>query len=505
MANLQAVLGKRPALIAFGAGLVAAGGQAPVSLPWLTLAGLAVAFLLFTKAPRARRAAWIGWAFGTGYFAAALFWIVEPFVVDPVRHGWMAPFALIGLAGGLALFWALAFGLAARASTGWTRAMAWAVLLSAAELLRSYVFTGFPWALIGHVWVGWAPMQLAAWVGPAGLTLLTLLPVALGGLVWQRKRPMLLPLLAIWAALYGFGLWQQAQPMPETANTQIVRLVQPNAAQHLKWAPDFAPLFFADAVAFTRAPATPRPDLIIWPETAVPVLLERAAGAFQRITAAADGVPLVLGIQRYDGMLAYNSLVYLDEQGELTALYDKHHLVPFGEYLPGSGLFANTRLAGLVGDYGYSSGPGAELVDLGPLGRVLPLICYEAIFPQDVRAAPERPDWLLQITNDAWFGTLSGPYQHLAQARLRAVEQGLPFVRAANTGVSAVIDSRGKVTAFLGLGLAGYLDARLPPALPATLYSRTGDTPMAVLLALLGLIVFVYKARKPIDALKADP
>lgn len=504
MANLQGGLGKRPALIAFGVGLVAAAGQAPVSLPWLTLAGLAVAYLLFTNETRAKRAAWIGWAFGTGYFAAALFWIVEPFMVDPVRHGWMAPFALIGLAGGLALFWALAFGLAKRVKQGWWRALAWAVLLSAAELARSYVFTGFPWALIGHVWVGWAPMQLAAWVGPVGLTFLTVLPVALGIAAWSRKA-FLLPILGTCAALYGFGLWQQAQPMPETLEPKILRLVQPNAAQHLKWDPDYAPLFFADAVAFTRAPATPRPDLIIWPETAVPVLLERAAGAFQRITAAADGVPLVLGIQRYDGMLAYNSLVYLDGQGALTALYDKHHLVPFGEYLPGSGLFLNTRLAGLVGDYGYSSGPGAELVDLGPLGRVLPLICYEAIFPQDVRAAPERPDWLLQITNDAWFGTLSGPYQHLAQARLRAVEQGLPFVRAANTGVSAVIDARGKVTAFLPLGQAGYLDASLPPALPATLYARTGDAPVAVLLALLGLMVFAFRARKPIDAPKADP
>jgi apolipoprotein N-acyltransferase len=383
------------------------------------------------------------------------------------------------------------------------------VFLSAAELARSYVFTGFPWALIGHVWVDWAPMQLAAWVGPLGLTLVTVLPVALGVVAFQRKTAALLAIFAACAGFYGFGLWQQAQPMPETGpeteNAQIVRLVQPNAAQHLKWDPDYAPLFFRDAVDFTRAPATPRPDLIIWPETAVPVLLERAEAAFQRITAAADGVPLVLGIQRYDGILAYNSLVYLDEQGELTALYDKHHLVPFGEYLPGSGLFANTRLAGLVGEYGYSAGPGAQLVDLGPLGRVLPLICYEAIFPQDVRAAPERPDWLLQITNDAWFGTLSGPYQHLAQARLRAVEQGLPFVRAANTGVSAVIDARGNVTAFLGLGQAGYLDAALPPALPETLYAKTGDAPMALFLTLLGLLIFASKARKPIDARKAGP
>ena len=481
-----------------------------MSLPWLTLAGLAVAYLLFTKDLRTKRAAWIGWAFGTGYFAAALSWIVEPFMVDPVRHGWMAPFALIGLAGGLALFWALAFGLAAKAGAEagakagaeaeWRRALAWAALLSAAELTRSYVFTGFPWALIGHVWVGWAPMQLAAWVGPLGLTLLTVLPVALGVVAFQRKTPALLAVFAVCAGLYGFGLWQQAQPMPEVENAPIVRLVQPNAAQHLKWDPDYAPLFFRDAVDFTRAPATLRPDLIIWPETAVPVLLERAEAAFQRITAAADGVPLVLGIQRYDGILAYNSLVYLDAQAELTALYDKHHLVPFGEYLPGSGLFSNTRLAGLVGDYGYSAGPGATLVDLGALGRVLPLICYEAIFPQDVRAAPERPDWLLQITNDAWFGTLSGPYQHLAQARLRAVEFGLPFVRAANTGVSAVIDARGKVTGFLPLGQAGYLDAALPPALPETLYARTGDAPVTLFLALLGGLVFALRARKQIDA-----
>ncbi|MCP3970371.1 MAG: apolipoprotein N-acyltransferase [Rhodobacteraceae bacterium] len=483
--------------------MLAALGQAPVSLPWATLAGLVIAFVLFVRTDAPRAAAWVGWAFSAGYFAASLFWIVEPFFVDPLRHGWMAPFALAAMAGGLGLFWAAAGWLARwLAGSGWSGALAWAVCLALAELARSYVLTGFPWALIGHVWIDWGPMQLAAWVGPHGLTLLTLLAAALPVAAWGKRRALVPLVVAPFVALYAFGVWQADRFIPEPGQIRpVLRLVQPNAPQHLKWHPDHALTFFERMESYTAAASTPRPNLIIWPETSVPTILNHAESALDRIAAAADGVPVVFGIQRLEGARFHNSLIVLDRAGEVAEIYDKHHLVPFGEYVPAGDLAARVGITAFAAQqgYGYSPGSGTRLIDLGRLGLALPLICYEAIFPQDVAAAPERPDWLMQITNDAWFGQVAGPYQHLAQARLRAVEQGLPMVRVANTGVSAVIDARGAIEAQLGLGEAGYLDEGLPPALPPTLYARTGDRGAAIVLLLLLLGLLSLRWRKPID------
>ena len=213
------------------------------------------------------------------------------------------------------------------------------------------------------------------------------------------------------------------------------------------------------------------------------------------IAAAAGGAPVALGLQRVVGEQAWNSLTVITTDGAETARYDKAHLVPFGEYIPAGDLayrlFGLRAFASQAGA-GYTAGPGAVVLDLGPrLGSVLPLICYEAVFPQDIRTAASRPGWLLQITNDAWFGTLTGPFQHAALARLRAVEFGLPLVRAANTGVTAVYDARGRVVATLPFGTEGALDAVLPGALPATPYARLGEVPVLLLLAgLLGLAIW---------------
>ena len=485
------------------AGAAAALGQAPVSVPFAAVLGLAWLFHLVSGSADFRRAATLGWAGGAGYFAVALFWIVEPFLVEAAVHGWMAPFALIGLSGGLALLWAPALGIARMLAGGPLRAaLAFAVLLGAAELARSYLLTGFPWALIGHVWIGWAPMHLAAWIGPHGLTLLTTLSAAAAAAAARRKAILVPAALAPFAILYAAGAWMGARPIPTEVGRPVVRLVQPNAAQHLKWDPFHAREFVERQIRFTAAGAADRrPDLIVWPETALPLPLRNSGPTLERVVAAAAGVPVALGIQRLDGPDAYNSLIAIDGSGKLAEIYDKRHLVPFGEYLPGAGILERLGL-GLFADHmgvgqGFSAGSGPRLIDPGGLGPTLPLICYEAIFPQDLRGAPARPEWLLQLTNDAWFGRISGPYQHLAQARLRAVEQGLPMIRAANTGISAAIDARGRIAAELPLGEAGYLDVALPAALPPTPYSRTGDLPAAALLLLAfgGLCVARFRER----------
>ncbi len=488
------------------AGAAGSLGLAPYGLWPVTLIALALLPALLLACARPRAAALTGWAFGVGWFALALSWIIDPFLVDPDRYAWMAPFALVFLAGGLALFWGAAFWGAHRLARGPAgRIAALVVTLSLAEFARAYLLTGFPWAALAQIWVGTPADQLLAWIGPQGLALTTLCVAVLPGwaLACRATRRgwalALLPALVFaFAAFAAFGLGAgRSDPVATTG--AVVRLIQPNAPQQQKWDPTYIPVFFKRQIDFTAA--APRPDLIVWPESAVPVLLEDAAPTLARIAQAAAGADVVLGIQRFEGWRVYNSLIHLDGDGQVVGLYDKHHLVPFGEYVPFGDLAARVGISGFAAreGQGYSAGPGPRLLDLGALGPALPLICYEAVFPQDVNAAPERPRLLLQITNDAWFGTRTGPYQHLAQARMRAIEQGVPLVRAANTGISALIGPRGAVINSIPLGQAGYVDALLPAPLAPTIYARTGDRPVFVLLLLVwgAFMVVQWRRRSP--------
>jgi len=487
-------LARRFGALALGAGF--ALGQPPFDLWWAAIAALVALFVL-SRADRASGpAGWTGWLFGTGYFAVSLHWIYQPFQVDVALTGWMAPFAVIGLSCGLALLWALAFWLGRRVSgSTYGIALCWAVM----ELVRAYLFTGFPWGLVGYVW---APTPAAQWhavFGPHGLTLVTLLLAALAAqAILQRSAVIGGAVIGATGALW-IGGTALTPGLQDLTNRPVVRLIQPNAPQHQKWDRAYMPVFFNRQVDFTAQ--RPEPDLIVWPETAVPNLLDDAGATFDVIAQAAAGTPVVLGIQREEERRYFNSLVRLDARGAVSDLYDKHHLVPFGEYMPAASFFARFDILGLAAraDAGYSAGPGPALVDLGQLGQALPLICYEAVFPQDVNGAPSRPDLLLQITNDAWFGTYAGPQQHLAQARLRAIEQGVPMIRVANTGISAVIDPAGRIIDALPLGRAGFLDVPVPVAGAPTLYARSGDW-LALLAAFVAFGALVIRERRnPID------
>lgn len=479
-------------VLALAAGAVMALGTPPYDLwPVAILAIVAI----FTILRRARSWAPIGWAAGTGYFGVSLSWIVEPFFIEPEIYGWMAPFALVGLAAGLALFWAAACGIAARLPGN--RFLALAALWTAAEFARSTILTGFPWSLLGYLWLETPVIQWVSVIGPHGLTFVTLALAALAAAAGARS--------AVAAAigtvlLWGGGLWL-TPPLQDLEGRPVVRLVQPNAPQTEKWDPARQQIFYERQLDFTAAPADDparAPALVVWPETALPMLLEDAGNAFAAMTDAAtthdpDGVPIATGILRYEDGHYYNALTVV-EDGVAGQVYDKHHLVPFGEYMPLPELVSRLGLRALAARAtgGFAAGPGPRPMPLGPLGIALPLICYEAVFPQDIHAAAFRPDWMLHVTNDAWFGTWSGPYQHLAQSRIRAIEQGVPLLRAANTGVSASIDGAGRVLASLDLGQAGYVDAPLPPPLRVTPYSRTGDWPLLVLLigAIAAALVF---------------
>ncbi len=479
-------------------GAVAASGLAPLGYWFATLLALVLIAPLFLASETPRRAAVLGWAFATGYFAHALSWIVEPFLVDAQRHAWMAPFALVFMSGGLALFWALAFGVARRVGgSAVGQGALLAAVLSLAEFGRGYLLTGFPWAGIAQIWVDTPVAQLLSLIGPYGLGALTLfatLPLGAAAFSARSPRDLATP-SAITAGCAVLALGYAATRPPVETSGHVVRLIQPNAPQHQKWDPDYAPLFFARQLEFTVA--EPRPDLIVWPETSVPAWLGSAQPYLSAIAEAAQGTPVFLGIQRAEGQRIYNSMIYLNAEGQQQGLYDKHHLAPFGEYVPFGDLMARFGIHGLAATTGngFSAGPGAALLQAGPLGKAMPLICYEAVFTQDVLAAPGRADFLLQITNDAWFGTWSGPYQHLAQAQMRAIEQGLPMMRSANTGVSAMIDPLGRITKALALGQAGFVDADLPRPQAPTIYSRIGDNPVFVVLLI--LIALLWRHSRP--------
>ena len=466
-------------------GVIAALGQAPQDWWFVTLIALAV--WLAWPVVSAKSAFRAGWLFGFGYFAVSLRWIVSPFLVEPDVTGWMAPFGILFMALGGGLFWALSRWAAYRIAPNSLSVAA--LMLIGAEVTRSYILTGFPWALLGHIWIDTPLAQLAAFGGPHLLTAITVgLALALT-LLWQRRYGA--ALATVLAVIAWVTLTLPAAPV---VDGPIVRLVQPNARQVEKWDPEHAQKFFNRLVDFTAQGE--RPDLVVWPETAISYLLEYAGDALDEASDAARGAPIVLGINRREGARYYNALVTLERGAIISSVYDKAHIVPFGEFIPGGELLRKVGIDGFSAALGnaFTPGPGPRTIDITGIGYARPLICYEGIFAEEI-GTDERPRLMILVTNDAWFGPSAGPKQHLAQARLRAIEQGLPMVRVANTGISAMIDGKGRITAEIGMNMAAFIDAPLPLALPATVYSQRGDWPILLVL-LMTLLACVVAARR---------
>jgi len=467
--------------LVIAAGLVLALGQAPYNFPYPALIALPVLLWQLRKACCWKGGFMVGWGAGLGYFGLTLSWIVEPFLVDAERYGWMAPFALGLMAAGIALFWGLGFALAQKRANALVLASFWTL----AELLRAYIFTGFPWALMAYNWVETPIIQATSAIGVHGLGFLIVLA---GGWLLSKRTAVLS--LIIMASLTGYGFYRLQTPIEDTGLT--VRLIQPNAIQTQKWDPDYIPLFYQRQL--TLSASLGKPDVVIWPEAAIAYLPDEQPFVRTQITTAAQA-PVILGARRRDAVGVYNSLFLLNKDSSIEDVYDKYHLVPFGEYMPLQGLAKRLGLKGLAEQMGASNTPGTgpKILEAEGVPPFLPLICYEAIFPQGITGP--RPAWLVQITNDAWFGERSGPYQHLAQARVRAIEQGLPLARAANTGISAMVDPLGRITASLPLGVDGYVDAPLAKPLPPTLLARTGQWP-AILLVFACLILGMWLDEK---------
>jgi apolipoprotein N-acyltransferase len=495
--HLRARRGWRAPVTAAALGALAAAAFAPLHLLpvlWLAFPGL---LLLAGSRETWRSAFLVGWAWGLGHFVAGLYWISNALLTEADRFAWLVPLAVPGIAAVLALFIALPVVLALRWSEGWPRVLAFAGLWTLAEIARGYALTGFPWNLLGTVWAfGALPVQGAAWVGTHGLSALTVVLACLP-LVWGRAAWGAGGAVLVGAA--GLGLVRLAAEEPPPGPVEL-RVVQGNVAQQHKWREELRIAHFRRYLGLTAnvPPAAGEgPMVVVWPETASPYMLDNDATARALAAGALPEEALLIAgsvriERRAEGaeppVRVWNSLLAIDRDASVIGLYDKHHLVPFGEYVPLRSVLPIETV--VPGNLDFSAGPGPRTLALPGTGvpPFGPLICYEVIFPGNVVASGERPAWLLNLTNDAWFGVSSGPYQHLASARMRAVEEGLPLVRAANTGVSAVFDARGRVVASLGLNRTGVIAAPLPAARAPTPYARAGVwLPGGISILLLGI------------------
>ncbi len=477
-------------------GALAAAALPPISaLPLLIPAFVGLLWLIDGDD---RRAAFgVGWWFGFGHFSVALHWIAFALLVDAEQFAWMIPFAVFGLAAGLAFFPGLAtVATVASGRPGVGRVLVLAAAWTGSEWLRGWLFTGFPWNLIGLAWdFSDAMIQTAAVTGVWGLSLLAVvaatMPALFGGDRCRGRRPRLAVIVTAAAvvAVWGGGATRLADATDAVVSGVRLRLVQPNIPQALKWQPELRLSHLRRQVALSRRIGKDgwMPTHVIWAETAATFVVERdGPGRALLATAAPPGGVVITGAIRVadagDSQKVWNSLHAVDGEARVVATYDKFHLVPFGEYVPFRDVLPIDKITPGRGD--FSAGPGIQTLRIPGLPPVSPLICYEVIFPGQVVDRSDRPAWLLNITNDAWFGRSVGPHQHFAAARLRAVEEGLPLVRVANTGISAIIDAYGRVRGLLPLGRAGVVDGALPVAAATTTpYARWGDA-IAILLVL---------------------
>lgn len=501
----------------FLAGVIATLGHAPFTLTPLYFVAIAALVLLLDMSRLRPKRSWsafiTGFFFALGHFASGLYWVSAAFNVDSSAWGplWGVP-ATAALATGMALFWALGCAAAMALWSDDARRVPWFVVcLTATEWMRGHIFGGFPWLLPGYVWTPGEPLsQLASLVGIYGLSLLTL---AVGAALAQtlhpstgagrRFAPVILSALAVGMA-WGWGAQRlSSERIDPPGALPIVRVADSGLSQAEKWEgrADQEWRVLRAYLAETGAPADDAAAVVIWPEGAIPVvnffMLENDEFMAALGEALGDRV-LIAGVTRRqaaaNGILFYNSAAVIDGvsgRPRLSQIYDKHHLVPFGEYIPLWSLVSQLNIAPLqrIGA-GFEAGPRPSRLVVPGAPPAVVLICYEAIFPGLSPRGEGRPGWIVSITNDAWFGGGSGPYQHYVMARYRAIEEGLPLARAASGGISAIVDAYGQeIVATNTRG--GHVEAQLPPALGETLFARWGALSFPFLLVMLALLRFV--------------
>ncbi|MGE5268421.1 MAG: apolipoprotein N-acyltransferase [Thiohalocapsa sp.] len=503
--ELAALSGWRRYGLAFLLGALLTAALPPVDLTPLVFVAFPGLLWLDEGSTSGWASARLGYVFGLGFFVSGLYWIAAALFVDIARFWWALPFAVLGLPALMAFYPAAALGLTSLAArrgglTPVARVCLFAVAWAAAEWARGHWLSGFPWNLVGYVWSGGFPGALAmlesvAWVGIYGLSFLTVLAASLPALLGtaslapmpasRRAAPGVAAALLILAPM-ATGAARLAL-LPAVSSGTMLRLVQPSIPESLKWDPAAAVANFQRLVELSSAVADKPLAAVLWPEAAT-VFLDRNRSRRDAVaTLAPPGGYVIAGALRGDpapGPITrvWNSVEAIDRAGVIRAHYDKAHLVPFGEYVPFKDILPVKKIT--PGGTDLSAGPGPQTVMLPGLAAFSPIVCYEAIFPGAVVDEHHRPAWILNVTNDAWYGESSGPYQHFAIARTRAIEEGLPLVRVANNGISGVVDAEGRVVARTGLDAVGFADVALPAPLPPTIYAKTGDWLFLAMLAL---------------------
>lgn len=440
----------------------------------------------------------IGWCFGFGYFLAGLWWIGSAFLVEADTFAWLLPFAVMALPAGLALFWGAACALAGLVwhrgrPAGLPQIIALACAFGIAEFFRGTLLTGFPWNLVGYAAMpGMVSMQSAGLVGAYGMSALTVFAASMVAFVFRPGGwRVALPVVAtLFAAHLGYGMWVLDRALSENEPGTNLRIVQPALTQAEKWAGDNEDDIMARYIRMSGGGEAGIDGVthLIWPESAFPFVLQNRA---DRLAQIADFLPagtrLITGAMRVEEPAptreqdVFNALYVVGNDGALLEYGDKTRLVPFGEYLPFKQVLESIGLRQMVEGIGFTPGRARRVLPIEGAPPFVPLICYEIIFSGRLLPAGHvRPGWIVNVTNDGWFGKTPGPYQHFHQSRIRAVEEGLPVVRAANSGISGIIDPYGRIRVSLGLGEAGILDGALPRAIAAPLYARIG--PWAVFL-----------------------
>lgn len=453
-----------------------------------------------------KSAFWRGWWFGLGHFTSGLYWITIALGIDDGAYLWLVPFALLLLPSYLAIFsGGVALGYYLVPLQGVRRILWLAMLWLVGEYLRSYLLSGFPWNLTGYVWATWdSTLQPASIVGVYGLGLWAVIAGSAGSLLAEKQRKVALCMIALGSvAIAGWGYARlETYPLTITGDAPVIRLVQANVPQSLKWDPTFQMRALQQHIEMSSRPTGDgKPlDYIVWPETAMPFpLKEHSRWTALLAEIAPENGALITGVMRMQGekeaLRIWNSMQAVDSAGSIVSSYDKNKLVPFGEFLPLRGVLSWFGVDKVTyGSLDFSRGEGAQVVPLpGKTANIQPLICYEVIFPHFfTKLSQDRPNWMLNITNDAWFGISSGPYQHFHMARTRAVERGVPLIRVANTGISGGFDAYGRILGMISLNNSGILDVTLPLAiLVPTWYSRYGE--FALLIICGGMLLWVFR------------
>lgn len=493
--KIQSYIGIKRYFLSFFLGCLTGLALSPTYLIPLAVIGLTSHLWQIDSCTNKKQSFWLGWFFGLGFFVTGLYWISFALLIDIRTFGWMIPFAMFGIPAVLAFYSAICSLITFKVSCkGYKKVILFAAIWTTLEILRGFLFTGFPWNLIGYIWTfSDSMLQITSIMGIFGLSLLTVFVFAMPySINWEKKvkntKPTILALLLLFA-IFIFGQYRLSNGN-NSFHPDKIRIVQGNIAQNNKWDARNSQKILNKYISQSVSAGFEDVKYILWPEAAVPFYIEDDSPLITILGSAVpqDGYLLTGTIHGLEnGSVVYNAIHTINQYGEVAAIYHKSHLVPFGEYVPLRSILPIDKIT--PGQVDFSKGDGITTLDIKGMPSFSPLICYEAIFPNKVIDKNTPPQFMINVTNDAWYGNSSGPYQHFNMVKVRAVEHGIPLIRAANTGISGVIDAYGRIIARTSLGEDAVLDSKIPQSLTSpTLYTKFGNlSVIAIMIIMCGI------------------